>query len=91
MVVLYSLSCLHTIEHIGLGRYGDEIDPLGFNKGLLELQRVMTTGGMLLLSMPVGLERTEFNAQRILNTNTPRGILKEMKLVDFSVVDCITL
>ena len=29
-----SLSCLHTIEHFGLGRYGDPIDPQGHLKGL---------------------------------------------------------
>src|ERR1035437_9128085 len=63
--VLVSVSCLHVAEHIGLGRYGDPIDPLGTNKALLELQRVLAPGGVLLFSMPVGRERVEFNAQRI--------------------------
>ena len=31
---LESLSCLHVVEHIGLGRYGDPIDPLGTMKAL---------------------------------------------------------
>ena len=29
-----SLSCLHTVEHFGLGRYGDQIDPRGHEIGL---------------------------------------------------------
>jgi SAM-dependent methyltransferase len=82
-----SLSCLHTIEHIGLGRYGDEIDPHGFEKGLKELQRVIAPNGHLILSMPVGIERVEFNAQRVLNPITPLSILDELTLVEFSVVN----
>ena len=27
-----SLSCLHVVEHVGLGRYGDPIDPDGSKK-----------------------------------------------------------
>ncbi len=36
-----TLSCMHTIEHIGLGRYGDQIDPKGDIKAMSELQRVV--------------------------------------------------
>lgn len=39
---IQSLSCLSVIEHIGLGRYGDEIDPLGDIKAMKELQRVLS-------------------------------------------------
>ncbi|MBI3704986.1 MAG: DUF268 domain-containing protein, partial [Rhizobiales bacterium] len=51
-----SLSCLHVIEHIGLGRYGDPIDPSGSIAGLHELERVLAPGGRLYLSTPVGRE-----------------------------------
>lgn len=67
---LQTLSCLHTIEHIGLGRYGDQINPNGYYEALMELQRVVAPGGHLILSMPVGQERVEFNAQRILDQET---------------------
>ena len=40
-----SLSCMHVIEHVGLGRYGDPLDPLGDLKAARELQRVLSTGG----------------------------------------------
>lgn len=60
-----SLSCLHTIEHFGLGRYGDELDPLGYGKGLAQMMKFVSPGGRFYLSTPVGRERIEFNAHRI--------------------------
>ncbi len=60
-----SLSCLHTIEHFGLGRYGDPLDPRGHLKGLAQLKRMVKPGGLLYLSTPIGCERLEFNAHRI--------------------------
>src|SRR3989339_775180 len=43
-----SLSCLHVIEHVVLGRYGDGVDPEGYLKAARELSRVLTPGGVLL-------------------------------------------
>lgn len=60
-----SLSSLHVIEHIGLGRYGDPIDPNGTKKACRELQRIMVPGGNLYLSLPIGKPRVCFNAHRI--------------------------
>ncbi|CAN5895341.1 hypothetical protein BH11BAC4_BH11BAC4_01180 [soil metagenome] len=82
-----TLSCLHTIEHIGLGRYGDPINPEGFNEALMELQRILVPGGSLILSMPVGKERVEFNAQRILDPLSCIKKLDRMELVEFSIVN----
>jgi SAM-dependent methyltransferase len=81
-----SLSCLHVAEHIGLGRYGDPIDPYGTEKALQELQRILATGGQLLYSMPIGRERVEFNAQRIWSPWRSIETLSELRLVEFSVV-----
>jgi hypothetical protein len=82
-----SISCLHVAEHIGLGRYGDPIDPQGTHKALLELQRVLAPGGTLLFSMPVGRERVEFNAQRIWSPMRVPGVLNELDLTEFSAVN----
>jgi len=82
-----SLSCLHVIEHIGLGRYGDPLDPNGSVKAALELQRVVQAGGKLMLSVPVGVERVCFNAHRVFNPKTIIDIFDQMKLVDFSLID----
>src|SRR2546423_10328582 len=49
-----SLSCMHVVEHIGLGRYGDDLDPDGDLKAIAELQRVLAPDGSLLFVVPVG-------------------------------------
>jgi SAM-dependent methyltransferase len=60
-----SLSCLHTLEHFGLGRYGDSLDPDGHLAGLRNLASVLMPGGTLWLSIPIGPQRIEFNAHRV--------------------------
>lgn len=82
-----SLSCLHVIEHIGLGRYGDPIDPQGSLKAALELQRIVSAGGRLYLSLPIGRERTCFNAHRVHEPVTILSMFSQMKLAEFSYVD----
>jgi hypothetical protein len=83
---LASLSCLHTAEHIGLGRYGDPLDPDGTIKALWELSRVLAPGGELLFSMPVGRERVCFNAQRIWHPQRPLDILRDLTLLEFAAI-----
>jgi hypothetical protein len=82
-----SLSCLHVIEHIGLGRYGDAIDPDGYKKGLAELRRVLAPNGRLYLSTPVGRQRVCFNAHRVFAPDTILAEMPELKLLSFSLVD----
>lgn len=60
-----SLSCLHAIEHFGLGRYSDPIDPLGHIKGFRNLVKMLKPGGTLYISMPLEPEaRVHFNSHR---------------------------
>ena len=68
-----SLSCLHALEHFGLGRYGDPIDSLGHERGLANMVALLKSGGTLYLSTPVGCERVEFNANRVFD---PRTIIR---------------
>lgn len=84
---LESISCLHVIEHIGLGRYGDPLDPEGSRKALRELQRVVRPGGQLLLSTPVGEPRICWNAHRIHDPADIAGMFDELELAEFSGVD----
>ena len=65
-----SLSCLHAIEHFGLGRYGDAVDPVGFLRGIENLSKLLVPGGRLYLSTPIGSERVEFNANWVFDPNT---------------------
>ena len=82
-----SLSCLHVAEHIGLGRYGDPLDPDGTLKAVVELQRVLAPDGQLLFSLPVGEPRVEFNAHRILAPAAVVDAFTELALEEFSGVD----
>jgi SAM-dependent methyltransferase len=67
-----SLSCLHALEHFGLGRYGDTIDPMGFERGFANMARLLRKNGTFYLSVPVGVDRVEFNAHRVFD---PRVII----------------
>lgn len=84
---VFSLSCLHVAEHVGLGRYGDPLDPQGTKKAARELARVLAPQGNLYFSVPVGKPRVCFNAHRI---HLPRQIFdyfQELELVQFSGID----
>jgi Caenorhabditis protein of unknown function, DUF268 len=81
-----SLSCLHVIEHIGLGRYGDAINVEGARLAASELQRVVGKGGTLYLSTPVGRERVCFNAHRVFAPTTILSWFSDLKLISFSYV-----
>jgi FkbM family methyltransferase len=84
---LESVSCLHVAEHIGLGRYGDPLDPAGSRKAMAELQRVVAPGGHLLFSGPIGRPRVCFNAHRIHDPLAVLELFGELELVEFAVVD----
>jgi len=60
-----SLSCLHALEHFGLGRYGDQIDPEGFGRGFTNMVSLLRKNGVFYLSVPIGIQRVEFNAHRV--------------------------
>lgn len=84
---LASLSCLHVAEHIGLGRYGDPLDPLGTQKAARELARVLAPGGNLYFALPVGRPRLQFNAHRIHDPQTICTYFADLELVEFCGVD----
>lgn len=84
---IQSLSCLHVLEHVGLGRYGDPINPAGSLLAATELQRVLKPGGTLFLSTPVGRERVCFNAHRVFSSSTVRDFFQGLPLKTFSLVD----
>lgn len=60
-----SISCLHAIEHFGLGRYGDPIDVQGYKAGLKNMAALLQDQGTFYLSTPIGINRVEFNANRV--------------------------
>ena len=64
-----SLSCLHAMEHFGLGRYGDPVNYDGYILGLNNLYRMLKKDGKLYFSVPIGPQRIEFNAHRVFSVS----------------------
>ena len=86
-----SISCLHAIEHFGLGRYGDPLDPKGHIKGFNNIIRMLKQDGTLFISFPIGKgNEVHFNAHRIFH---PKDIFSwaenkdSLKLERFDYVD----
>jgi SAM-dependent methyltransferase len=82
-----SMSSLHAIEHFGLGRYGDRLDPRGATRACATFARKLAPGGRLLLSAPIGRERTEFNAHRVFAPRALMDALPGLTLREFAAVD----
>ncbi len=68
-----SLSCLHAIEHFGLGRYGDPVSAQGYQRGIANMAQLLQNGGTFYLSTPIGQERVEFNANWVFD---PQSIVQ---------------
>ncbi len=84
---LQSVSCMHTLEHVGLGRYGDPIDPDGDLKAIDNLKRVVAVGGSLLVVVPMGKKQfTQFNAHRIYEYNKFIKYFDGFEMVEFSYI-----
>lgn len=86
-----SVSCLHAIEHFGLGRYGDPLDPNGHIQGFNNVIRMLKPGGTLYISFPIGrANEVHFNAHRVFH---PRDVFgwavdqNSIKLKRFDFVD----
>lgn len=81
-----SLSCMHTIEHIGLGRYGDALDLNGDIAAINELKRVLQPEGDLLFVTPVGKPRIEFNAHRIYSYEQIIQYFSPLQIIEFTLI-----
>jgi hypothetical protein len=81
-----SVSSLHSIEHFGLGRYGDPIDPSGHEKGLVNIANCVKIGGYFYFSFPIGKTTTYFNEQRVLDPLWAIDVLSNFELVEFVLI-----
>ena len=81
-----SISCMHVVEHVGLGRYGDPLDPDGDLKAMAELQRVVAQGGHLLFVVPVGKPRICFNSHRTYSYDQVLAGFPELQLSQFALI-----
>lgn len=84
---IQSLSCMHVVEHIGLGRYGDPLDVNGDLLAINELIRVVSKGGNLIFVVPIGgTARVMFNAHRIYSYSQIIGYFQGFELMEFSLI-----
>lgn len=83
---LDSLSCMHVVEHIGLGRYGDPIDAAGADTAMAALERVLAPGGLLYFVVPVGEPCVVFNAHRVFRASDVVRRFGTLELLEFSLV-----
>jgi len=81
---LSSLSILHVIEHLGLGRYGDELDFSADIKAAKEISRVLCSGGFLFLVTPTGKPAVHFNAHRVYAKDEIIKMFNEFELIEFN-------
>lgn len=83
-----SISSLHALEHFGLGRYGDPIDYYGYLKAIKNIAKILKNKGRFYFSVPIGLQRIEFNAQRVFSVDYLISILsQDFDILSFSYVD----
>ncbi len=83
---IFSLSCMHVVEHIGLGRYGDPLDVDGDLRAIAELKRVVSKNGYLLFVIPVGKARIMFNAHRIYSYSQVIEYFYDFELLEFTLI-----
>ena len=83
-----SLSCLHALEHFGLGRYGDPIEYYGHTKAFVNMTRILKVGGTMYFSVPIGPQRIEFNAHRVFSLRFLLDLIVDsFEIIMFSYVD----
>ena len=82
-----SLSALSSVEHFGLGRYGDPIDPDACFKTMTAFERVLTPNGHLYFAVPIGFQnRLCFNAHRIFTPQTVIASFPHLELCEFAYI-----
>jgi len=79
-----SLSALCSLEHFGLGRYGDPIDPEACFVCFENIQKKLAKNGHLYISVPIGEEKVLFNAHRVFFASTIVKCFHKLSLVEFS-------
>jgi hypothetical protein len=85
-----SISCLHAIEHFGLGRYGDPLDPQGHIKGFNNILRMLKVGGRLYISFPIGkANEVHFNAHRVFHPHDIFGWADDARSIDLKRFDYV--
>lgn len=82
-----SLSSICVVEHIGLGRYGDPLDPFGSERAASELKRVLAKNGNLYISVPIdSSNKVYFNAHRSFTREFILELFSPLELIEESYI-----
>lgn len=75
-----------SIEHSGLGRYGDQITPLGDLFTFMLMSKAMKPTGMCTAAVPTGQDLTHFNAHRIYGEKRIRALAHVSRLSYLGII-----
>lgn len=73
---------ISSFEHDGLGMYGDPLDPEGDLKAMRHMKDLVKPGGLLFLSLPVGLDKVIFNNARIYGRHRLPMLMEDWEQID---------
>ena len=68
-----------SIEHSGLGRYGDPLNPRGDIEAMSEIYNALIPGGLCFLGIPIGKDSIVWNAHRIYGAKRLHLVLDKFK------------
>ena len=75
-------TCISTIEHVGLGRFGDEPDPDGDLACMERMHQLLKPDGLLILTMPYGHPTVVFPAHRVYSPYRLQRLTKGFELLE---------
>ncbi len=80
-ILFDAIFSISSIEHDGLGRYGDPLDPNGDLKSMKKLKKMLKKGGLCYLAVPIGADCLVWNAHRIYGKKRLPKLLKEWQVL----------
>ena len=83
---LFTKITFSSIEHSGLGRYGDPLDPNGDIKAMEDIYRNLKKDGFLIWGGPVGHDAVVWNCHRIYGGIRLPLLFNKFKEIEW--VDC---
>lgn len=79
---------ISSVEHSGLGRYGDPLDPDGDLKSMEFLHKKLKQGALLFLSVPIGKDQILWNAHRVYGRERFPLLINGFKIIEtFGLID----
>ena len=72
---------ISSMEHDGLGRYGDPINPFGDLEAMGKMKKMLKEGGLLFLAVPVGKDCLVWNLHRVYGKLRLKALLKGWEIV----------